>query len=151
MDPRAVKTILVPTDFSEASSEALATAIAFARAFDAHIELVHVFVEPTYILPPPVEIATFPFDLSEIMIKVQASLDGERRRAAEAGIAVEARTISGRAPAEIVAHAKKIGADLIVMGTHGRGGFQHALLGSVAERVVHHSTCPVLVVPSPRA
>ena len=150
MDPRAVKRILVPSDFSEASGEALATAIAFARAFDARIDLIHVFVEPTYVLPPPVELATFPFDLREIMIKVEASLDTERQRVAEAGIPVEAQTISGRAAPEIVEHAKKIGADLIVMGTHGRSGFQHALLGSVAERVVHHSPCPVLVVPAPR-
>jgi nucleotide-binding universal stress UspA family protein len=150
MDPRAVKKILVPTDFSDASSEALATAIAFARAFSARIEIIHVFVEPTYVLPPPVEMATFPFDLSEILTKVQASLDLERDRVAKAEIPVAAQTISGRAAPEIVAHAKKIGADLIVMGTHGRSGFQHALLGSVAERVVHHSPCPVLVVPAPR-
>ena len=150
MDPRAVKKILVPTDFSDASSEALSTAIAFARAFAARIELIHVFVEPTYVLPPPVEMATFPFDMSEILIKVQASLEAEVQRVELAGIPVEGQTISGRAAPEIVAHAKKVGADLIVMGTHGRSGFQHALLGSVAERVVHHSPCPVLVVPAPR-
>ncbi|HET6146268.1 MAG TPA: universal stress protein [Polyangia bacterium] len=150
MDPRAVKSILVPTDFSDASAEALATAIAFARAFSARVTLIHVFVEPTYVLPPPVEMATFPFDISEIMAKVQTSLDAERQRVEKAGIQVEAETITGRAAPEIVAYAKKIGADLIVMGTHGRSGFQHALLGSVAERVVHHSPCPVLVVPAPR-
>ena len=150
MDPRAVRKILVPTDFSDASSEAVSTAIAFARAFSARVVLVHVFVEPTYVLPPPVEIATFPFDMSEILAKVQASLDGEMQRIEQAGIPVEGETISGRPAPEIVAHAKKVGADLIVMGTHGRSGFQHALLGSVAERVVHHSPCPVLVVPAPR-
>jgi nucleotide-binding universal stress UspA family protein len=150
MDPRAVKKILVPTDFSDASAEAVSTAIAFARAFSARVALIHVFVEPTYVLPPPVEIATFPFDMSEILAKVQASLEAEVRRVEEAGIPVEGETISGRPAPEIVDHAKKVGADLIVMGTHGRSGFQHALLGSVAERVVHHSHCPVLVVPAPR-
>jgi nucleotide-binding universal stress UspA family protein len=150
MDPRAVKKILVPTDFSDASGEAVNTAIAFARAFAARILLVHVFVEPTYVLPPPVEMATFPFDMTEIMTKVQASLEAELQRVEQAGIPVEGETISGRAAPEIVEYAKKTGADLIVMGTHGRSGFQHALLGSVAERVVHHSPCPVLVVPSPR-
>jgi len=147
MDPRAVRKILVPTDFSDASSEAVRTAIAFARAFSARVVVIHVFVEPTYVLPPPVEIATFPFDMSEILAKVQASLDGEIQRVEQAGIPVEGETISGRPAPEIVAHAKKVGADLIVMGTHGRSGFQHALLGSVAERVVQHAHCPVLIVP----
>jgi nucleotide-binding universal stress UspA family protein len=150
MDPRAVKRILIPTDFSDTSSEALSTAIAFARAFAAKIDLIHVFVEPTYVLPPPVEMATFPFDMGELLAKFRACLDGERQRIAAADIPVEALMISGRAAPEIVAHAKKIAADLIVMGTHGRSGFQHALLGSVAERVVHHARCPVLVVPTPR-
>ena len=81
---------------------------------------------------------------------MQASLDAELKRVENAGILVAGETITGRAAPEIVAYAKKTGADLIVMGTHGRSGFQHALLGSVAERVVHHSPCPVLVVPAPR-
>jgi len=92
MDPRAVKKILVPTDFSEASGEALQTAIAFARAFDARIEVIHVFVEPTYVLPPPVEMATFPFDLGEVMAKVQTSLEAEVKRVEQAGIPVEGQT-----------------------------------------------------------
>ncbi len=147
MDPRAVKKILVPTDFSELSGEAAQTAVAFAKVFGASIELVHVFVEPAYILPPPVDMATFPFDLAQILDRVQNGLDAERDRVQGSGVTVTTTTLSGRAAQEIVAHAKKTHADLIVMGTHGRSGFQHALLGSVAERVVHHSPCPVLVVP----
>jgi nucleotide-binding universal stress UspA family protein len=148
MDPRAVKKILVPTDFSEPSAEALQTAIDFAKVFGASIELVHVFVEPAYVLPPPVEMATFPFDMTEILTRLEISLEAQRDSIRQAGVAVEMNTLSGRAAPEIVAHAKKVGADLIVMGTHGRSGIQHALLGSVAERVVHHSPCPVLVVPT---
>ena len=147
MDPRAVKKILVPTDFSEPSSEAVQTAVAFAKVFGASIDLCHVFVEPEYILPPPVDIATFPFNLAQILERVQDGLDAERERVKDAGVTVETTTLSGRAAPEIVEHAKKTGADLIVMGTHGRSGFQHALLGSVAERVLRHSPCPVLVVP----
>jgi nucleotide-binding universal stress UspA family protein len=147
MDPRAVKKILVPTDFSELSGEAVATAVAFAKSFGATIDLVHVFVEPAYILPPPIDMATFPFDLAQILDRVQIGLDTERDRVKDTGVTVTTTTLSGRAAPEIVAHAKKTGADLIVMGTHGRSGFQHALLGSVAERVLRHSPCPVLVVP----
>ena len=78
---------------------------------------------------------------------LKRELDAERDRVKSAGVSVETTTLSGRAAPEIVAHAKKTGADLIVMGTHGRSGFQHAILGSVAERVLRHSPCPVLVVP----
>jgi universal stress protein A len=148
MDPRAVKKILVPTDFSEPSNEALQTAVGFARVFGASIELVHVFVEPAYVLPPPVEMATFPFDMTQVLMRLETALEAQRDRVSEAGIPVEMTTLQGRAAPEIVAHAKKVGADMIVMGTHGRSGFQHALLGSVAERVVHRTPCPVLVVPA---
>ena len=151
MDPRSVKKILVPTDFSETSAEAVQTAIDFAKVFQASIEVVHVMVEPTFVLPPPVEMATFPFDLTEIMTRVQRNLEAACDQVRAAGVPCELTTLSGRAAPELVAHAKKIGADLIVMGTHGRGGIEHALLGSVAERVVHHSPCPVLVVPSVRS
>jgi nucleotide-binding universal stress UspA family protein len=75
------------------------------------------------------------------------SLEAEQERVRASAVETKTVTRSGRAAPEIVAYAKEIAADLIVMGTHGRGGFQHALLGSVAERVVHHSPCPVLVVP----
>jgi nucleotide-binding universal stress UspA family protein len=148
MDELSVKKILVPTDFSETSERALDAAIAFAKTLRADIELVHVFVEPTYVLPPPVEMATFPFDMGEIMSKVQKHLDGEQERVRATGVPCKNTTLTGRAAPEIVAYAKEVGADMIVMGTHGRGGFEHALLGSVAERVVHHSPCPVLVIPS---
>jgi nucleotide-binding universal stress UspA family protein len=143
-----MKTILVPTDFSEPSERALGSAIDFARAFQAGIELVHVYVEPTYVLPPPVDVATFPFIAADVLSKVQEGLDRERERVRAAGIACETTALTGRAAPEIVSHARKIGADMIVMGTHGRSGIEHAILGSVAERVVHHSPCPVLVVPT---
>ena len=123
------------------------TAVAFAKVFGASIDLVHVFVEPAYILPPPVDMATFPFNMAQILERVQNGLDAEQERVKDSGVTVQTTTLSGRAAPEIVAHAKKVGADLIVMGTHGRSGFQHALLGSVAERVLRHSPCPVLVVP----
>jgi len=148
---RSIKKILVPTDFSEPSADAVTTAIDFARVLQASIELVHVYVEPVYVLPPPVDLAVIPFDVSDLMSKMQASLDAERARVEAAGVPCEALTLSGKAAPEIVARAKKTGADLIVMGRHGRSGLEHALLGSVAERVVHHTPCPVLVVPTPRA
>ena len=64
-----------------------------------------------------------------------------------AGLRCETAMLVGRPDAEIVARATATGAELIVMGTHGRSGLAHALLGSVAERVVQHAPCPVLIVP----
>jgi nucleotide-binding universal stress UspA family protein len=150
MDPRSIKRILVPTDFSEPSGEAVATAIAFARAFAATIDLVHVTVEATYALPPPVDVATVPIDMTKVMDQAAKSLAAEEARVRAAGVACESTLLVGRPDAEIVAQADKTAADLIVMGTHGRGGLGHAILGSVAERVVQHAHRPVLIVPRPR-
>jgi len=150
MDPKSIKRILVPTDFSEPSTEAQATALSFARAFGATIDVVHVAVEATYALPPPVDVATVPLDMSRVLEQVGRSLSDEEARVRAAGIPCESNLLVGRPDTEIVAHAEKTHADLIVMGTHGRSGIGHALLGSVAERVVQHARCPVLIVPRPR-
>jgi universal stress protein A len=151
MDPRAIKRILVPIDFSELSSEMITTAIDFALVFHATIDLAHVYVDPMYVLPPPVDLAIFPYDMGQVMTRAQQGLDAAAERLRAAGVTYETTLLSGRAGPEIVAHAKKTGANLIVMGTHGRGGIEHAILGSVTERVVHHAPCPILVVPAPRA
>jgi len=147
MDPRSIKRILVPTDFSEPSSEALTTAIAFARAFGASIELVHVAVETAYAMPPPIDVATVPIDMTGVIDRAQKSLNAEEARVQAAGVTCASIILAGTPDAEVVAHADKTGADLIVMGTHGRSGLTHALLGSVAERVVQHAHRPVLIVP----
>ncbi|HVR62123.1 MAG TPA: universal stress protein [Polyangia bacterium] len=150
MDPREIKRILVATDFSEPSQEAVTTAIAFARAFSAQIELVHVMVEPIYPLPAPLEVVTLPVDVERLYSEVEAQLGREMERAAGAGVGAEKVILNGRPHVEIVSHADKTRADLIVVGSHGRSGMSHAILGSVAERVVHRAHCPVLVVPSGR-
>jgi universal stress protein A len=64
-----------------------------------------------------------------------------------AGVSCESATLVGRADQEIVERARATSADLIVMGTHGRSGLTHAILGSNAARVVQHAPCPVLIVP----
>jgi nucleotide-binding universal stress UspA family protein len=150
VDPRTVKRILVPTDFSDPSAEALATAMGFARLSGATLDLVHVAIEAAYVLPPPVDVATVPVDMSKVMARVNEGLAEEEARVRAAGINCETATLVGRADTEIVTRASETGAELIVMGTHGRSGLVHALLGSVAERVVQHSPCPVLIVPKRR-
>jgi universal stress protein A len=151
VDLAHLKRILVPTDFTDPSHEALSVALAFARMFGATLDLVHVAVEAAYPLPPPVDVMTMPIDLSPVLDRAAAGLAAEEKRVREAGVACETATLIGRADDEIVKRAKETGADLIVMGTHGRSGLAHALLGSNAERVMQHAPCPMLVVPRPTA
>ncbi len=147
MDLRSVKRILVPTDFSDPSAEALATAMALAKAAGSVVDLVHVAVEASFALPPPIDVATVPIDMAKVMERVTDGLRAEEERVQAAGLRCETAMLVGRPDAEIVARATATGAELIVMGTHGRSGLAHALLGSVAERVVQHAPCPVLIVP----
>lgn len=142
-----VKRILVPMDFSESSTAAVEVAITYARVFKANVELLHVLADPTYVLPAPLEVVTFPIDMDRISAEVEKRLGTEVERIRAAGVPCESSTLMGRPHTEIVDHAKKTGADLIVMGTHGRSGLSHAIMGSVAERVLHKAPCPVLVVP----
>ena len=142
----AITRILVPTDFSETADAALDCATTLAERFGASLRLVHVFDDPyAAAIYTPEVYAPMPPDIRERI------LTDVRRRLAEqlTGIApVEATSeVLEAAPAEaIVDDARAHGADLIVMGTHGRRGLSHMLLGSVAERVLRTAPCPVLVV-----
>jgi len=147
VDLTSIKRILVPTDFSDPSNEALEAAIALARGSGATLDLVHVAVEAAYPLPPPVDVATLPLDMGRVLDRSAEGLAAEEKRVRAAGIACESTTLIGRADTEIVKHAKETGAELIVMGTHGRSGLAHALFGSNVDRVVQHTPCPVLIVP----
>jgi universal stress protein A len=147
MDLRTVKRVLVPTDFSDPSVEALASAIALGKTTGATIDLVHVAFDTAYAVPPPIDVAVVPVDLGKVLERVQASLAAEVAEVRAAGLTCDSATPMGRPETEIVARANATHADLIVMGTHGRSGLAHALLGSVAERVVRHSPCPVLIIP----
>jgi nucleotide-binding universal stress UspA family protein len=92
-----------------------------------------------------------PNDLSPVLDRAAAGLAAEEKRVREAGVSCESATLIGRADDEIVTRAKETHADLIIMGTHGRSGLAHALLGSNAERVIQHAPCPVLIVPRHRS
>jgi len=149
VDLTALKRILVPTDFSDPSEEALRTAMAFAQTFGATLDLVHVAVEAAYPLPPPIDLASLPIDIGPALERAAEGLAAEEARVRDAGIACESTTLVGRAYREIVARARATSADLIVMGTHGRSGLAHAILGSNTARVVQHAPCPVLIIPRP--
>lgn len=144
--PAGFKQILVPIDFSDCSVRALDYAMALAASFGARITLLHV-VEPT---PPPQSYlgVTPPLDETN-----QALVEAGRERLAALGkkrigtrLRAETLVRVGRAHSEIPDTASALGADLIVMGTHGYTGLKHVLLGSTAERIVRHAHCPVLTV-----
>ena len=142
-----LKQILVPTDFSDASRVALEAAMTMAQTFHAAIEVLHVDLDPTLILPPPGDVLTMPVMMAKMLSHTEEALNQLVVEVREKNIQCTGASESGRTHATIVAHAARIGAGLIVLGSHGRHGLGHLLLGSVAEKVVENAPCAVLVVP----
>jgi nucleotide-binding universal stress UspA family protein len=146
--PKITK-ILLPTDFSSCSEAALEHATELARTFGAPLDLLHVWEAPAF-LPPETIIG--PVDTGQSLASLARKqafedLDHFADAAKARGFEIAKREIAFGPPARtIIEHAEKNGHDLIVMGTHGRSGFAHLLLGSVAERVVRYAKCPVLTV-----
>jgi universal stress protein A len=143
----ALKTILVPTDFSDASQAALAYAKSLAAPFGASIHLVHVMEDLlAHAWAAEVYVASMPNLREEIEKEARERLSA--LLAAEEGrqFAVVTALLAGNPFLEIIRYAKAQNVDLIVIGTHGRGAIAHMLLGSVAEKVVRKSPCPVLTV-----
>jgi nucleotide-binding universal stress UspA family protein len=144
----AFKQILCPTDLSEASVRSLTYAAAFARWYGARLTILHVVptfeamtVGPGALNGPPQIV--MPLSRQEV-------LDEMRRITESTGIDSSDATLSAEAGdpvRNIVDQALAIGADLVVMGTHGRSGFERLLIGSVAEKVLRKAPCPVLLVP----
>lgn len=142
------KKILCPVDFSDTSREAVNVAVELARKFDASVKLLHVYAAPTYALPEGAIIPT-PDELRAVTDDVERALDAWKTKAAAQGAPVATATAMGIPFVEILRFARDGACDLIVMGTHGRTGLRHALLGSVAEKVVRKSPCPVLTIRPP--
>lgn len=148
----ALRDVLVATDFGEAADAALKYGRELARTFGATLHVFHA-VDDVASRALALSAAT----VSDLAL-TQASVEAEGRRRLEALISDEDRVAlhatsaveTSNVPASaIVAHARKIKAGLIIVGTHGRGPMTHFLLGNVAERVVRTAPCPVLTVRSP--
>lgn len=146
--------ILVPVDFSASSAAALKLAMELSAAFRGSVHLIHAWEVPAYLRP----------DLTVWAGEVSATLGDQMRFGAERAMqdfskenglegnpSVTTEVLQGRPYEVITSSADEGHFDLIVMGTHGRTGMSHLFLGSVAEKVVRHSRCPVLTVRAPSA
>jgi nucleotide-binding universal stress UspA family protein len=145
--PPQILNILVAVDFSDYSRTALCYATFLAERFGATLTLVH-SVEP-YAYPEDLSAGCTLEELDARWMQKQKEKLETLRQTIKEGIPATVVVTMGTAWNRIVGTAKSWSADLIVIGTHGRTGLKHALMGSTAERVVRHAACPVLVVPSP--
>lgn len=141
-----VKTILVPTDFSAGAQTALDHATALATVFGAKIVVLHVIETFTYTMTESLQVVNV---YNVVKTAVEPVLDQMVQDLQKEHVSASRVLVQGTAYEEIGVQAKKAGADLIVMGTHGRRGISHAFMGSVAERVVRTAPCPVLTVRTP--
>lgn len=136
------KRIGCAVDFSEGSRPALREAIDLARRSEGTLVLLHAEELPGVTdIPPPQSV------VDELRREARVTLDAWVREAtASLGRPVEGEVLPGPAAPAVARAATDRGLDLLVTGTHGRRGFRHLVLGSVAERLVHLAHCPVLVV-----
>ncbi len=140
--------ILCAIDFGESSRSALERAAELAGSFGADLTLVHVWKGPRSVSE---RIARGAGGLTpELGAELGRKLEGWKGEAERiSGRAVKTAIVSGAPAAEITRLAQEEKADLVVVGTHGRTGLQRAVLGSVAEAIVRHAPCPVLVARPP--
>jgi nucleotide-binding universal stress UspA family protein len=139
------RTILVPTDFSPHARVALDTAIDLAKTFGGKLHLLHAYHLPIQLAMPDQIVIPQTF-WDEVRKSAEHKLDEERDRASRAGVQATTELVPDSPAVAAVEVARRIGADLIVMGTRGLTGVKHVLLGSVAERTIRTAPCPVLTV-----
>lgn len=146
-----VRTILVPVDFSECSLAGVKYAAFLARTLGAKLRLFHaIYPYTNYVFVDRAGVR-----LSGLVEAVEETakqeMDALKQMDFLHGLPTQTETLPGHAVDEICAAASEPDVDLVVTSTHGRTGFKHAVIGSVAEHVVRYAGCPVLVVPQPLA
>jgi nucleotide-binding universal stress UspA family protein len=140
--------ILVPTDFEASSGEALAVAIGLAQAFGAQLTLLHAWEIPIY---PYMDFMLNSEVITSVEDRAVKRLAESLDKTREVLPTAQSKLATGMPWAAILDAINESKADLVVMGTHGRRGVSHVILGSVAEKVVRLSPVPVLTVPPQRA
>lgn len=146
----ALKSILVATDFGEASDAALAYGRELARTFDATLHVLNVADDVYVRLGGDAYVAVLPELQKDVEDAARRQLDALLVDNDPKPLVVKKAVITSSATAmAIVQYARDLSIDLIIVGTHGRGAVAHLLMGSVAERVVRTAPCPVLTVRHP--
>ena len=140
-----IRKILIPVDFSPPSDHATDYGVDLAEQLGAEVDVVHAYQIPIYALPDG-GVMVGPEFVSRLTESAQKGLDQLVERYADRKVKLRTHMADGAPHLEVQRLAEELGADLIVMGTHGRTGLRHFLLGSVAERVVRVSTVPVVTV-----
>jgi universal stress protein A len=147
-----IKTILVPCDFSEHAEYAFTWAFGLAEKQGAKLILMHaVPLLSRVAYPDALALVDLPKMEAELIADAEKRLREFAAAKGTSAVTIETRAVVGDPVWEICQMAEQEQVDLIVMGSHGRTGLAHVLLGSVAERVVRHAPCPVLVARLPQA
>jgi nucleotide-binding universal stress UspA family protein len=145
-----IEKILFPTDFSDHSKHAFSYALSFAKEYGANICMVHVIEDVQYLANAYMfDVPMMPSfaDVEQNRLKeMQEFID---REVTDSDIQVQKVVRHGRPFVEIIQIARDENVDLIVIATHGRGGLEHVLFGSTAEKVVRKAPCPVLSIRLP--
>lgn len=140
-----IRRIVIPVDFSETSAAAAEYGCALAARFAADVTLLNVYSSGIVAMPDAVFAAT-PDELAAIEHAARTHLQSFATKLERDGITIECATVEGLPADAIRIYVEAHRPDLIVMGTHGRRGVSHLLLGSVAEHTVRYAPCPVLTV-----
>lgn len=142
-----IRKVLAPVDFGDLTELVTGFAVDLAEAFGAELQLVHVVVPAATLTPDPaLEIVAPMVTPHEVIAAARTELARLTEQAAARVKTASPEILTGDPSTEIVAFAKDRAIDLIVIGTHGRRGLVHWILGSVAEDVVRKATCPVTTV-----
>lgn len=145
-----LKHILVPTDFSKSSENALRYAVAFVEKFGAQLSLLHVVQDLTWFIPEAILVAPAAIPpVEQFHTAALTALERMIKGLNLPGITVHPEVRQGAPFHAIIEYAREKNIDLIVMGTHGHTGLTHVLVGSTAEKVVRKAPCPVLTVRHP--
>ena len=142
------RTIVVGADGSEGSEAAIRWCAEHARALDAHVVAVHAIPPLANMVPPGILTpARFPDD-TEFRRELATALDAWCEPLDAARVDFEPRLVDGPAAATLMHFAADEGADLLVVGRRGQGGFAELLLGSVPHTLSHHCAVPLVIVPT---
>ena len=135
--------IVIGTDFSDTSERALGYAVALAARLSARVDVVHAYGLPSFALPIEGAVMAGAGQAAELSSRLGEQLTAFVESHRTAGVPIAGHLRVGAPDDELLAFAAETGGKLIVVGTHGRTGAAHLLLGSVAERVVRRAPCPV--------